>query len=352
MNLRSLIKSSGLEIILSKRIAVVVYSVIGISILAHMVSSCLQFWNAYHHLGEFDVTPNEFLIIAILFFLPFWTTGALILRAVIQRMRLAIWARRSFRIVGYSTKLLPAEAGLLVDYEYNNKELVATLLDLHYKNYLTISINHGQVYLSRLEPVNPNTTSYETELMNHLFKGEQSRVFSSLSDPALLSCGAKAHLTLVSSMQSDGKLRPEKRDSPAVRNMFRIVYSIAGLIGIASICSLIFAYDEVSSVVYPRFPVHVLQLWLLGILVIFVSGVMLSGFWPRLKDTSESDHMSWMEAVGFMGYLKMVFASRFESDMLQTQDPDTIKSYLPYAVAFGVVPIDEKTIANAIVYAK
>jgi len=351
MHLYSLLKSSSLEVVLSKRFVTILYGIMGLAIMVSMAATYLQFVNAYFGLGEFDVTIEVFFAITLGFFLPFWITGALMLRAIIQRIRLAIWAKKAFRITYFDTKFTPASAGMLIDYEYNRKELYATLLELHYRGIIDLAFGNDGLQLTLLKHPRTAGSRYEEVLLQEIFGNDSFHRFSSLDSPRLIRSGEKAHHYLIDDLQSAGVLKTEKEPTRALRILFRFMYFVAGLTGLIYVAGLLFAYQEVTSIVYPREAVDPSQLWLLGTILFLVVGTILSGFWPHFQSDVKNKHfLGWIEAAGFMWYLRTVFVHRFANDRLHTQDAKTIRKYYPYALAYGVVPVTEQTITNAVRY--
>src|SRR5262245_58700495 len=121
MNLFSLFRSSSIEILFSDRILVVLYAILALAVFGQMGGAYMQFLDAYFHLRQFDVPVEAFVVITLGLLLPFWGVGALMLRACLQRLRLALWIHQATKVATYTTPLSPAEAGFLVDYSYTHR---------------------------------------------------------------------------------------------------------------------------------------------------------------------------------------------------------------------------------------
>lgn len=149
MNFRSILSSSKLEIITSKRVMAFVYLALGSAILVWWIGALQQFFDAHLTYGQFDTTVTAFVLITLLLFCPLALTGALMLHAFILRERLLHWLKTRTVIADYTSGLSPAEAGTLVDFEYSLEETWATLLSLHFRNSITMRTTTHGIILSQ-----------------------------------------------------------------------------------------------------------------------------------------------------------------------------------------------------------
>lgn len=339
MYLFSLLKSSVIEILFSKRLVAFFYGIAGLFVMLHLFSSSRQFIDAYYTLGEFDVTLGAFFFITVGLFLPFHVTGALILRALIQRVRLAIWARNAFTFYTDRISLTPAEAGVIVDTEFNRKELVATLLDLHTRGVIELTIHDDNSITVMPADTTQPLNLYEQQLMDNLFPVKRPAHFSSFGDHVLIRLAEGAHKVLIQQLQLRKMLQQEKGQWNKWRWIFRVIYSIAGLVGGLNLYAMLFEYENITRIEYPRYPVYPVELYLLIGLLVVVAAIIISGFWPKFSNDylKNPQHLIWMEAAGFMLYQKTVYKDRLSIDNIETQDTDTIRRYAPYAVAFGII---------------
>jgi hypothetical protein len=347
MNFFSLFRSSAAEIIFSKKIIVSLYGVFGLAIAAQVIASLHQFMHAYTHGRRFDTEPTQLIATTLVFFLPLWITGALILRACLQRMRLALWARRAFTFAEYTTELSPAEAGFLVDYEYNHKEFVATLVDLHYKGYLRLTINQDEtIEITWLGNDPTSLSAYEQYLIGWVVAGETVQTYVTFNDPRLVMAAKQGHLKVIDQLTNRGLLQAERLPKVGVRNVFRAMYAVAGFVGIIFCYGLVFQYDQLMSV-KPLYPMVASELWVLSLLLLATIAVVISGLWPHFStNAKDPSYAAWTEAAGFMLYLRTVYTYRFALSTIAGQDANTVHRYAPYAVAFGIIGSDVTTVAQ------
>jgi hypothetical protein len=349
MDLLALFKSSSLEVLFSKRIMVLVYLVLSLAILSEMVSSVWQFIAAYIYLHQFDVPTNAFIAVTICLLLPFWLVGALMLRACIQRLRLMLWVRQALAIAEYTTPFTPAEAGFLTDYEYNHRELAATLVDLHIRGVIVLQATSAEVFHIIL-PVSPpaGLSPYEQALIEGI-SGLRQRYFSSFNDSQLIEAALPAHMVLIDQLASKGMVQRERLPGRTSRIFFRVIYWVAGYVGLLTVQNLIEEPEKIFAINYPRFAVSISEPLVLALAVLVIIGVICSSYWPRLvKDYHDPRYAAWIDATGFMWYVRTVFKDRFSAQSIATQDLATLRMYVPYAIAFGVIPAKVSRIMQAI----
>lgn len=346
MDLFSIWRSSSIEILFSKRITSFLYAFIAIGILSHMIAACTEFLHAYLTIHEFDVSVGQFMFISFVLFLPFWVVGALVMRACLQRWRLALWTRRAIKLVAYDTKLSPAEAGFLVDFTYSHKELTATLLDLHFRGVIQLIIDsHGNI------GINPGNTQlpiseYEQALLLELGKIDTSN-FGSFTDIPLINAGRKAHKVLVDGLISRHVIQKEHTPNITIRIFFRFLYVLAGFVGWIAFTALIGNTQEMFEVVYPRYSVEFIQVFILLTIAGVVVAILLSSLWPRLNnDHKSTGYSAWIDAAGMLMYIRAVFKDRFSEDNIEFQDKDTLRDYSAYAIAYGIIPASAATVAR------
>lgn len=346
MNLFSIWRSSSAEILYSKRIVSILYGLVGLLILVNMGCVYVQFFHAYITLGEFDTTVSGFMIASIFLFLPLWLLGAVILRACLQRLRIAIWIRGAIKMVTYSTKMSPAEAGFLVDFSYSNRELVATLLDLHFRGVIQISIEfNGTVAITKLNANVPHSP-YEQALLGKLDELGFS-TFQDFNDVRLIKAAQYAHELLIQDLTERKVIQPEYLPNRPIRIIFRIVCVVAGLVSWVLLSALIDTPDTVFSVSYPRYAVDVSQIIVLIAIGVIISLILISSAWPRLsKNYKSTEYATWIDATGLLMYVKAVFKHRFSEQNILSQDKGSLRDYAAYAVAYGVIPNSPSVIAK------
>ena len=315
------------------------FACIAAAVVFHAYISSGQFVTAYFALHEFDLPATGFITTALFFMLPFWLTGALIIRAIVQRTRLAWWAHKAFTFAEYQTGLRPAEAGLIVDSEFNYKELAATFLDLHFRQavHLTVEEN-GSLSIQKLSFDPRQLTYYENYLLELLFLDGSTHVSVHLRESRLATVFKEAHITLIEQLTASGKLPREVLPGATLKTVFRVLYGISAFVGVGSFLAYVDNPEAVSSVVYPRYPVVPAQLWVLGGVLVVCVLVALSGFWPRFTRNGKSPYQqTWMEVAGLLLFMRVVYKDRFAAGNLHYQDSSSIRAYVPYAIAFGLI---------------
>jgi hypothetical protein len=338
MNLFSVFRSSSVEILFSKRLLAIVYGILAVTVLTHMYATYWQFIGAYYTLHQFD-TPIGYVIFgSICMFLPFWAVGALMFRACVQRLRLELWVHQAIKVVAYNTPLRPAEAGFLADYEYTHRELAATLLDLHFRQLITLSIDSSiRITVIPDHVVAAYISPYEQALLTALASTTDS--FSAFTDPRLIALAQPAHKVLIDDLVARHMVQPERLPRPGTRKFFRVLYIIAGLVGILNVYALIFQRAETLSIAYPRYVVSFTEPLVLLVVALVVIGIIVSSYWPRfVQNYKDPQYEAWIDAAGFMLYVRTVFTDRFSAKNIMTQDTNTLRMYTPYAVAYGVIP--------------
>jgi hypothetical protein len=345
MNLFSIFRSSSVEVLLSKRLLVILYGFMAISVLSCMAVAYSQFLYGYYSLHQFDTSIGSFIFLGLCLLMPFWAVGALMLRAFIQRVRLEVWVHKAAKVVTYSTPLKPAEAGFLVDYEYTYRELTATLLDLHFRQIINIDIDSSiKITILQNGALNANLSPYEQTLLNALSNAE-THSFMAFTDPRLVALAQPAHEVLINDLTIRQMIQPEQLPRPAIRKFFRVVYSVAGFVGVILTYGLIFQRALTFSISYPRYSVNISELVTLAIIACLIVGIVISSCWPRfVQDYRNPQYEAWIDAAGFMLYVRTVYIDRFSADNIATQDRSTLQMYVPYAVAYGIIPAHMKRV--------
>ena len=313
-----------------------------------MGAAYFQFGHAFFNLHQFDTPASVFIFISLCLFLPFWGLGALMLRACLQRVRLAIWVHQAIKIATYNTPLTPAEAGFLVDYEYSYRELTATLLDLHFRHVIVLDIETATTTIHITLPTRPNTglSSYEQTLCAAIADSGQNQ-FVTFRDPRLIEITLPAHEMLINELTYKYMIQRRHLPSKVLRKFFRIVYFITGAVGLITTYAIIFQRAQTLAIGYPRYAVHFSELFVLIVVGLIVVGIITSGYWPRLvRDYKDPQYEAWMDAAGFMLYLRTVFIDRFSAQDIASQDQTTLRIYSAYAVAYGIIPSTTGRIAQ------
>jgi hypothetical protein len=144
-------------------------------------------------------------------------------------------------------------------------------------------------------------------------------------------------------------VRPERLPNRYLRKFFRAVYSIAGCVGLLYAYAFLFQRAQLFIVDYPRYPVYGSQLFTLAAVALVIAGVVASGLWPRFaRDYKDPRYEAWMDAAGFLLYLRTVFVDRFSAGGIATEDGATLRTYAAYAVAYGIIPAEPERVAEII----
>ncbi len=349
MNLRSIFASTALEILYSKKVIALLYLFLGFMILTHMVLSAFQFATAYYNLGEFDVPPGEFYAITAFFFLPLWLTSALIFRALIQRMRLVYWTKQMQIVPEYEIYLTPAEAGYLVDFEYNHRELIATMLDLWFRGVVDIVLQDDDKIKITQANIATTHNKYEQWLIKWIFISGKEIIMSSFSDRRLVDAANKAHVQLIDQYNIFNLSQEEKYGQEKFKKLFKIIYRVGGIIGILAMIAFVVDPEASLGINYPRYAVEPGQLLaLVSCMAIFIF-VVASGMWPKFDVNRKSQGSKmWMRAAGFQLYERVVNIDRYSNHFAYTSGTDLLKSYIAYAIVFGIYEPDDRQIKSLI----
>ncbi len=341
MNFRSILQSSKLEIIKSKRIVALGYLVIGLLILMWWIGGWAQVLHAYYTYGQFDTSVTNFILVTVLFFFPLLLVGALMLHSFILRFRLLRWLKHRTVIADYSSGLSPAEAGTLVDLEYTYHETWATLLNLHFRRVINLEIVHDNLIISTLRP--DTVSGYERTLLNELFGYRRGHTeIKSIRGKKIIDAGHRSHKVLVDELEYIGALKAPVRKSNSIRNFILTIYCIAGLTAVLQIAGMLTGGDEYWGIAQPRYDMHPVQFITMIVTTFFYLAVVLSVFWIRLTGTYKSKpEILHLEAAGYHEYLKRVYRQRFDIRSITTQNPREVMLLVPYIIAYRLVKLDE-----------
>lgn len=338
MIFKSLLKSSRLEIITSKRITSFLYFTAGLAIVVWWAGALWQYLYAHIVYKEFDGPIEDLMVVTFLFFIPLFFTGCLMLSGVIQRERVLRWIKRSLIINDYKTQLGPATAGLLVDYEYSVAEIWGTLLKLHFQGNILIESSEGLLRISFIN--DKQLGNYELLLIELLFSTQNEIVVNNVRDETFTDAGLFAHERLAEDLARAGAYEVKSPSSEKGRQFIKILYGLASFTGVLQIYGMIFGGDKYWGITYPRYEVSIIQPITMVIASIIGLVIIYSGFWLRFDDNHKSrPYLLLLQASGFCAYLKNVYARRMSEDYIQTQAVSDIKAIVPYIIAFKLQPV-------------
>lgn len=204
MFFQSFLRSSRLEILISRRSLASLYFVIGVLVVVWWVSAQLQFIDAYRTLRAFDVSIIDFFLITTFLMTPLFLVGCFLLRNMLQRLRLELWFKRQTNVPLYASEHSPAVAGYLVDYEFGPEEAQAMLLDLHFRGNLAI-IEQSKGFMLSFYSIR-GCSDYERIFLRRLFADGNNVHIAGPSDARLRSAAERSHDYLVQQLQSEGFL--------------------------------------------------------------------------------------------------------------------------------------------------
>lgn len=331
-----------LEILISKRIVMLIYAFAGTLILLHLISTCYQAVYFYATVGEIDVSVSEYLFTIGFFFVPFWLVGALVWRAVIQRVRLMKYIKKTYRYTDYQTDLSPAEAGILVDGEFGVNEAAATLLDLHFRSVIGLEVDGRRLTLRLVTTDLSGLSVYESHIIQRLFAEEYSVSYGGLKDPRLISIFKDAHSVLIKDMARRGYIVSESEPSRNWKIVFRLMVAIAAIVSAMNLYMIFTDITQITGLMDPRYPLAMWQVVLVLIVGAAVMAVVFSGFWPKFS----KKHDAFTDAVGFYDYMRSVYRYRLSAGSIRTQDEATVRDLAAYAVAFKIVGVGSESIGE------
>ncbi len=349
MFIKSILESNKLEIISSKRSTSFLYLLFGLSTVVWWCAVTIQFLNAYFDLGEFDVTVGEFIFIALLFFLPLLLIGSFMLATVLQRLRLWYWFKNRISIAEYDAMYHPAVAGTIIDFEYNLNEVWATLLNLHIRGEIVLIAEDTGIYAQRLS-TKTLLSEYELVLLDSLgIRGNHEAIFHAIDEYDLVHAGENAHRIIVRDLIRMGLVRQKLSKNIVLTKIIKAVYWIGGLAALSQVATILFAYDQASTVLYPRYPVHPAQLVVILLMWVVMMIVLLSGFWPRFNHSSKSTESTMhLKAVGYYYFLDQVYKNRMSIYHVEKMDKSTIAMTVPHMIAYGIIDVSEDYVSKII----
>lgn len=348
MNLFSVFRSSSVEILFSKRATLIVYGVLAALVFDQMFEAYEQFFRTYFELHQLDVSVEDFMYMTLVVLLPFWLTGALMLRACVQRLRLSWWIHQAAKVAVYETPLSPAEAGYLVDYDYTHREVAATLLGLQFRGILQITVSESSNVHLEVGNTSGELSPYERIFVETLVNSQEND-FSGFSDPRLIEIASAAEEVLIEDLEQRNMVQRERLPNRYLRKLFRVIYTVAGIVGLLYAYAYLFERAQLEAIGYPRYPMNVTEIFILIAVGLVIVGVVVSGWWPRFtQEYKDPRYEAWIDAAGFLLYLRTVFSDRFSAEGIASQDKETLRTYTPYAVAYGIIPNQSERIAEII----
>ncbi len=211
---------------------------------------------------------------------------------------------------------LPAGmAGTLIDERTNERDLIATVLDLARRGHLDIEATaDGDYYLTKLPSPQDNLRPYEQAILRTLFSmGDSASLSALLSQPD--GRFEPLYASLYNELVSAGYLaaNPEKT---------RRTYAVLGWLAVSFSC----IFGLIATSFSPPMLAVMLAAMAISVLLIVVSPWM-----PRKLQKGVTAAARWM---AFRRYLE-----NMEKYANVAEAQDQFEKYLPYAVAFGLEQI-------------
>ncbi|HEU4984898.1 MAG TPA: hypothetical protein VFT58_04605, partial [Nitrososphaera sp.] len=230
--------------------------------------------------------------------------------------------------------LLPVEAGVLMDDDFSLPELAATLKNLELHGH--ISIEEHDYEMKFILHNKDGLGVLETTFLNNLF--HRDRHFSTAeaySASRLLSAGRVLASATRSELVYAGQLPKNSTFKKVLRQTFRFFVGFAALVQILLTAGVVTAPEQIFSIGYPRFPMHISEP-ILDVVIIAATIILIaSGFWMR-KLTDSHGLKNWRYVAGLKLYLEKVYKGRFYRDGRLTVSQRELRTFYPYAIALGV----------------
>lgn len=308
------------------------------------INASTQFVRSYYRTGLFDVSVVEYFIFVVLLFTPLVTFAALVITIYIKFFRLKLWMRKNLTYSKYSIDYSPAEAGIILDYLFNVSEVIATLLDLHFRKILNLEVRGNSLYLELSDTSRKSLSLFEAELLKQLFEREKYRSFNGCTDINLKKIGTRAHKVLLKwTKESDVLMRLIPKKVEPFVPLLLMLATLGFLVSLVSGWTIIFDGGSAQTLGSPTYPVYPIELLMTLLITLWGGIIILSGFWPRFSNNHKSKPVAaWVKTYGLKMFLKVVYSDRFSSNKVSQQAIEEIKKYTPYMIAFNLVPNDTK----------
>ena len=212
--------------------------------------------------------------------------------------------------------LPPGVVGALIDEKADMKDIIATLIDLARRGYLTMTEEKKDHLFTRTDKPITELRNYESALLTHLFNKRDARRLSDLREKFYVYVTGLQY-------QIYQQLVAEKmfNASPdAVRGRYTILGIIALVVG-GGLTALI--ANQSWFQLYGMALCPALALLPTGLLMAIVAQYM-----PRKTAKGAEETMKW---IAFRNYLKEI-----EKYTNLQEATDIFEKYLPYAIAFGL----------------
>jgi hypothetical protein len=314
------------ENILPTRRAIWFSTVLGVLALFDLGWAAEQLAYAYFSGEGLDADVPTYLFAAALFLFATYAASYQ-LRKICRQLGHLHGLRRRVVMAQYDAPCSPGVAGALVDGEFDLAEIKGTMIYLAQRGYLerTPDPAGGEVWSVGREDVSDLRPS-EVTLIVTLFANSYNLRLPAMADR--LGAASKAiHDEILADGRAAGFIHP----APVVPELVRFFHQLALGTGYFVITimfmELIFDWHNTTTILYPRYPVHLWQLLFIIALILIVL-VVAGGAYVRAFVTARGMDLS-ADIAGFYLFIKKVFEN--PNRYLAKSD---IEKYYPYAVAF------------------
>ncbi|HEX7963446.1 MAG TPA: hypothetical protein VF466_02545 [Candidatus Saccharimonadales bacterium] len=325
-----------LGIVFSGRVRSALLCVLALWILLVLGSSSFQIFSSYLGGYGFDATIGQVITIDILLFLPYYLVAAIMLRSLAARLALYHTMRRQIVVPEYSPPevLTPAEAGLLIDNDFTFNEIAATLKDLELRGHITIVEQNGELQIA---PANTQGLDGGEQLFVRELLWPNNSFTTRAADSGTRLMQASEHLASITRerLVADGQLPKNPRINRIIRAVLKTFFVVALAMQVLLTSGIIMGAHEVFSVKYPRYPMNSSEPLLEVIIIAIVLAIVVSGFkQPGLED--DKGLKNWRYVAGLKMYLEKAYKDRFYRDNKQIATQSDMRTFYPYAIAFGI----------------
>jgi hypothetical protein len=324
------------ENILPTRRAIWLGATFGAMALVNLGWASQQLAYAYFSGEGFDVDVPMFLLVAGLFLLATYAASYQLRKVLRQLGHLHGYRRRTI-MAEYDPPCSPGVAGALLDGDFDVAEVKAMLISLDQRGFFTRTPFPGGENWTLSHTTTDKLTHSESVLIKSLFANVDTLQLPAMLDR--LSGTGSVHDAVLTEAREAGLLVRPTASSLLLSSLLNVArgfgYFVIGLM----FSELIFDWDAVSVIHYPRYPVHLWQLLFIVALIAIIV-IVAGGAYVRAFVTARGQDLS-VDIAGFYYFIKMVFA-----DPARYQAQTDLVKYYPYAVAFRLpakLPKDTET---------
>lgn len=323
-------------IVFSSRVRSALLCVTSLWILTILGTSAAEIVTSYLNGSGFDASIRQVIILDLLFFLPYFVVAAFILRSLAARIAFFHLLKKQIVIPEYkpSAVFSPAEAGLLVDNTFAINEIAATIKDLELRGSIAINQSSFNMELQVINSI--NLDDLERQFIETLFKGSDQFLINNPTNAiAFLDAGKQLANSARARLAANGQI---VRSRVLHKTLHVVVNTFIGIALVIQLMLTILALvpgNQVFSVGYPRHPMNISEPILEIGIDLLVLVICISGFWMR-KLTDDHGLKNWRYTAGLKMFIEKAYKDRFYRDGKQMATDDDLRTFYPYAIAFGI----------------